>query len=125
MGLVIPAENIEATIKNGAKRRNQGKNIERYFNVVDMQATLDIGEKYTKDSLREDMRFRDVRPMNVMIRTRPRFNMWKLTFTAMYDESQLDLPTISQSIESAGAYVGLCDSRPTYGRFTAIIKELD
>jgi hypothetical protein len=129
MGLVIPAENIEATIKNGAKLRKHGKNIERYFNVVDMQATLDIGEKYTKDSLREDMRFRDVRPMNVMrakvLRTRPRFNMWKLTFTAMYDESQLDLPTISQAIESAGAYVGLCDSRPKYGKFTAIIKELD
>ena len=53
-----------------------------------------------------------------VLRTRPRFNMWKLTFTAMYDESQLDLPTISQSIESAGAYVGLCDSRPKYGKFT-------
>lgn len=129
MGLIIPAENIEATIKNGAKLYKNGKDIERYFNVLDMQVELDIGEEYTKDSLKNDYRFRDVRPMNVMkskvLRTRPRFNMWQLTFTAMYDEDKLDLVTIVKAVESAGQYIGLCDSRPKYGKFVAIIDELD
>lgn len=129
IGLYIPAENIEATVRNGAKANKKGKDIEKFFNVQDMYVTLDIGEKYTKESLKNDYQFRDVRQMNVMrakiTRTRPRFDMWKITFIAAYDEKFMDLETLVQAIEYAGNFVGLCDSRPKYGKFVATIKELD
>lgn len=129
IGLYIPAENIEATIRDGAKARRKGKDIVRCFNVQEMRVPLDIGENLTLDQLREDYRFRDVRQMKVMrarvTRTRGRFNMWQITFTANYDENMIDLATITDATEFAGQYVGLCDSRPKYGKFVAMIEELD
>ena len=129
VGLYIPAENIEATIRNGAKVNRKGSDIEKYFDVQTMYAPLDIGEEYTKDSLKSDYQFRDVRQMNVMrakiTRTRPRFDMWKVTFIASYNEEYIDLDTIVKAVEYAGNFVGLCDSRPKYGKFVATIKELN
>ena len=128
IGLYIPAENIEATVREGAKARKKGKDITRAFNCLQMQVPLDIGENLTKDQLRSEFRFRDVRAMKVMrarvMRTRPRFNMWRLGFDAMYDENMLDLQSIVDAIEYAGAYVGLCDSRPKYGQFVATVEEI-
>lgn len=43
----------------------------------------------------------------------------------MYDEGKIDLDTIVNAIEYAGSYVGLCDSRPKYGKFVATIEEVD
>ena len=129
IGLYIPAENIEATVREGAKARKKGKDIVRAFNCLEMCVPVDIGEDYTKESLRGDYRFRDVRAMKVMrarvMRTRPRFNMWKLSFDAAYDENALDFQSIVDAIQYAGQYVGLCDSRPKYGKFDATITELD
>lgn len=129
VGLYIPAENIEATIREGAKARKKGKDIVRALNVMEMMVPLDIGENLTKEQLRDDYRFRDVRSMKVkmsrVMRTRPRFNMWRCDFTATYDESAIDLQTIVDAIEYAGKYVGLCDSRPKYGQFVATVTALD
>lgn len=129
VGLYIPAENIEATVREGAKQRKKGKDIERAFNCRDMTVPLDIGEKKTYEQLIRDYRFRDVRAMRVknnrIARTRPRFNMWRINFFAYYDENLLNLATIADAMEFAGKYVGLCDSRPKYGQFSATITELD
>lgn len=129
LGLHIPAENIEATVRDGAKANRKGKDVVRGFNVVDMLNPLDIGESLTLDEMRNDYRFRDVRQMKVqtarVTRTRPRFNMWTLYFTATYDESQIDLQTLANAMEYAGQYVGLCDSRPKYGKFAVTIEEVD
>lgn len=127
IGLYIPAENIEATVRDGAKNARKGKNVERGFAVKEMMVPLDIGEDLTLDQLRADYRFRDVRQMKVqtsrVTRTRPRFNMWSIQFSAAYDETQIDLQTLADAMEYAGQYVGLCDSRPKYGKFVATIEE--
>ena len=129
VGVYIPAENIEATIREGAKARRKGKDIVKGFVCEDMMIPLDIGENLTKDQLKADFRFRDVRAMKVkqarVIRTRPRFNMWNISFTASYDENIIDFGEVCDAIEYAGQYVGLCDSRPKYGKFTAKVVELD
>lgn len=129
VGIYIPAENIEATIREGAKARRKGKDIVKGFQCEDMMIPLDIGENLTKEEMKKDFRFRDVRAMRVMssrvMRTRPRFNMWNLTFTALYDEKIISFNEIVDAIEYAGQYVGLCDSRPKYGKFTARITELE
>lgn len=129
IGLYIPAENIEATIREGAKNAKKGKHVERGFNVLDMLVPLDIGEKLTKGQMVKESRFRDVRSMRVqqsrVMRTRGRFNMWKCDFTASYDEAVLNLADIVDALEYAGKCVGLCDSRPRYGKFVSKITELD
>jgi len=129
VGIYIPAENIEATIREGAKARRKGKDIVKGFQCEDMMIPMDIGENLTKEEMKKDFRFRDVRAMRVMssrvMRTRPRFNMWNLTFTALYDEKIISFNEITDAIEYAGQYVGLCDSRPKYGKFVSKVEELN
>lgn len=129
IGLYIPAENIERCVQNAGKNKRKGAAFERGFSCVDMQIPLDIGEKLTKDEMFKDFRFRDVRSMVVdrkrIMRTRARFNMWKCSFLAMYDESVLNFRDVVEALDYAGKYVGLCDSRPKYGKFAATITGVD
>lgn len=129
VGPVIPGECIEATIQNGAKAFRKGTDIQKYTLVEESEAILDYGENLTLDELRQDYKFRDTRTVVVqrarIMRTRPRFNKWQISFTLNYDPSKIDLETIVMALEQAGAYVGICDGRPKYGRFSVIIEELD
>lgn len=129
MGLYIPGENVEATIINGGKAFKKGTDIQKYCDVTELYIPFDYGENLTLDELVANYEYRDTRPMNVMrskiMRTRPRFDKWKITFTLRYDEDKIDLNTICNSLEYAGNYVGLCDSRPKYGKFSVNIEELD
>lgn len=129
LGLYIPAENVEATIVNGAKVNKKGTDIEKYCDVTDLYIPFDYGENLTKDELIHNFEYRDTRIMTVMRsrinRTRPRFDQWKIVFNLRYDENQIDLDVIVNAMEYAGSYVGLCDSRPKYGKFVAIVEEID
>lgn len=129
LGLYIPAENIEATLINGGKAFRKGTDFQKYVSVTDLYIPLDYGENLTKEQLIADYNYRDTRPMTVqrakVMRTRPRFDTWKITFNMIYDETKLDLDQIVQALEYAGNYVGLCDSRPKYGKFVATLEELD
>lgn len=129
IGLYIPAENVEATIVNGAKANKKGKDIQKYCNVLDLYIPLDYGENLTKEELVANYRYRDTRIMTVMrsriTRTRPRFDQWKIRFRMQYDDTMMDIDTIVNALEYAGAYVGLCDSRPKYGKFVVTVETLD
>lgn len=129
LGLYIPAENVEATLTNGAKSNKKGTDIKKYCDVTDLYIPLDYGENLTKEELIANYEYRDTRVMTVMrakiMRTRPRFDQWKITFNLRYDESKIDLDTIINAMEYAGKYVGLCDSRPKYGKFIVLADELD
>ena len=129
VGVYIPAENIEATIREGGKASKAGKLIVKGFVCETLKPKLEIGENLTKEQMLNDNRFRDVRMMKVqqarVMRTRPRFNTWNLTFIASYDEKIMDFETLVNAISYSGSYIGLCDSRPKYGKFTARITELD
>lgn len=128
-GLYIPGENVEATLVNGAKANKKGKDIEKYVDVCDLYIPFDYGEKLSKEELIQNYEYRDTRVMTVqrskILRTRPRFDQWKIVFSLIYNEEKIDLETIVNAMEYAGQYVGLCDSRPKYGKFTTIIEELD
>ena len=129
IGLYIPGENVEATIQNGAKANKKGKDIQKYVDVKDLYIPFNYGENLTLDELVSKYEYRDTRQMNEqrskVIRTRPRFDQWNITFTLVYNEDKIDLDTIVNAIEYAGQYVGLCDSRPKYGKFVAIVEEVD
>lgn len=129
LGLYIPAENVEATIINGAKANKKGKDVQKYVDVVDLYIPLDYGENLSKEQLIQNYEYRDTRIMTVMrskiLRTRPRFDQWKIEFELRYNEEKIDIETIINAIEYAGMYVGLCDSRPKYGKFVATVEEVD
>lgn len=129
LGLYIPAENVEATLINGAKANKKGKDIEKYCNVTDLYIPFNYGENLTKEQLIANYEYRDTRVMTVMrskiLRTRPRFDQWQIVFNMQYDDNKIDIDTIVNAMEYAGAYVGLCDSRPKYGKFVATIEEID
>jgi len=129
IGLYIPGENIEATLRNGAKAFKKGKDFEKYVNVTDLYIPLNYGANLTKEQLINDYRFRDTRIMVVqrarVVRTRPRFNQWQIVFNLSYDEGKIDFDTIVNCMEYSGSYVGVCDSRPKYGKFCAVIEEID
>ena len=129
IGLYIPSENVEATLRNGAKAFKKGKDFEKYIKVTDLIIPLDYGERLTKEQLIKDFRYRDTRVMTVqkarVVRTRPRFNQWQIIFNLSYDETKIDLDTIVNCMEYSGNFIGLCDSRPKYGLFVPIIEELD
>lgn len=127
--MYIPAENVEATIINGAKANKKGKDVQKYVDVVDLYIPLDYGENLSKEQLIQNYEYRDTRIMTVMrskiLRTRPRFDQWKIEFELRYNEEKIDIETIINAIEYAGMYVGLCDSRPKYGKFVATVEEVD
>lgn len=128
IGLVVPNECIAATFLEGAKMNKNGSAFQKYVQVVESNAPLDIGETQVYDKMKSDPRFRDVRSVCVMrarvIRTRPRFNTWRTSFTLLYDETKIDTDVIAMAIENAGNYVGLCEMRKMgYGRFAASIAE--
>lgn len=129
LGLYIPAENVEATIINGAKANKKGKDIQKYVDVTDLYIPFEYGENLTKEELIQNYEYRDTRIMTVMrakiLRTRPRFDQWVIEFNLRYNEEKIDIETIINAMEYAGLYVGLCDSRPKYGKFSVIIEELD
>lgn len=129
VGLYIPAENVEATLVNGAKANKKGKDIEKYCSVPDLYIPFSYGENLTKEQLISNYEYRDTRVMTVMrsriMRTRPRFDQWQIVFSLMYDEDNIDIDTIVNAMEYAGQYVGLCDSRPKYGKFVVMIEEME
>ena len=128
LGLYIPAENVEATLVNGGKSIKKGTDVQKYINVTDLYIPFNYGENLTKEELIHNYEYRDTRPMSVMkakvMRTRPRFDKWEISFNMMYNDEKMDLDTIVNIMEYAGNYVGLCDSRPKYGKFVATIEEV-
>lgn len=128
-GLHVPVECLQKTLENGAKLFKAGKDIQRYVQFTGAVAPLDIGVPFDIEKMKHDMKYYDVRAVAVMrarvIRTRPRFDVWRCEFDILYDETHIDIDTIARALESAGAYVGLCEARTLgYGRFCTVINEV-
>ncbi len=62
-----------------------------------------------------------------IIRWRPRFNKWKLSFIIdILDDENIATPTLKEILERAGATKGIGDYRPRFGRFyVSEFKEVD
>lgn len=128
-GLHIPVECLQKTLENGAKLFKAGKDIQRYVQFAGAVAPLDIGVPFDLEKMRHDMKYFDVRTVAVqrsrVIRTRPRFDVWRCEFDVLFDETHIDVDTIAKALENGGQYVGLCEGRQLgYGRFAAVINEV-
>lgn len=128
-GLHIPVECLAKTLEGGAKMFKAGKDIQRYCQFVGAVASFDIGVPFDLETMRHDMKYYDVRAVAVMrsrvIRTRPRFDVWRCEFDMLFDEEHIDVDIIARAFENAGQYIGLCEARTLgYGRFSTVLCEV-
>lgn len=63
----------------------------------------------------------DRRPVVIMkariVRSRPLFKKWALSFSIEYDEEVLNVSKLKELLEFAGTRIGIGDYRPLFGRF--------
>lgn len=72
----------------------------------------------------------DIRPVVIMrsriMRARPLFKEWQLTFQIeMIDEQTWDAGTVRSVLEYSGRYMGLLDFRPLFGTFEVVSMKKD
>lgn len=134
--VVIPSRCIKACLKEAAKIRKLGKVIEKSIQIGEIDqvdCVLSYEGSQIKVSLIDssvpnpnfDQFYKDHRYDAVvgikdssLLRVRPIFRNWHVVFNIYYFESFIDLRTLQTVIEDAGRFIGLCDGRPDYGKFT-------
>ena len=123
--VIVPSTCLEAMIRDAAKKNKLGKVVKCALAVVGEEPLLIYDGPEEREQLwAAGDEFVDRQPvkvgMSTVIRTRPKFSKWELKFTVAYDPAMLDRRQIEEFLEHAGAYVGLCDYRPRYGRFVVV-----
>lgn len=122
----VPAVCVEKTLVVAARKLKKGKDIEEGVRVGPRNITLDYPGAKNPEDLIKDYRYRDVRPVNVgrakVLRCRPRFDDWLITFNVEYDPSIIDRDSFIEIAQIAGQRIGLLDFRPKYGRFAVIVN---
>lgn len=116
----LPSDVIEAAIINGAKKHKLGNQFKSGI-LIDKDFPLEYEGPTTPEEIWADGNFTDMRPVriqkNAVMRCRPIFNSWSLTFTVNYLPNVLNKDQIQEAVESAGLQIGVGDYRPKYGRF--------
>ena len=122
-GYYIKAECIEAAMLAAAKDKKLGKTFNSAVSVPNDPALHFEHESLSPEELFLIDDYRDFRTVKIqrskILRCRPIFSEWNCEIEVWYEESRLDEREIKDIMDFAGRYVGICDYRPKYGRFTA------
>lgn len=124
LGPVIPGDNIEACIKEGAQKSRLGKDVVAAVWTTSSVWKLEYDGPRTKAALYKSAaifvnRKGVVVGQSRIMRCRPMFPTgWTLQFTLEYDPTVINGKSIVKAMCDAGALVGLGDWRPKFGRFT-------
>lgn len=120
IGPYIPAFNIEASIKEGAKISRLGKHIERGVEILEEKSKLEYQGPRTLNEL-WNAGFYDARTVKVstsrIMRYRPMFRTWATEFTVVFDNEVINRNQVIKCVKDAGEYAGIGDYRPKFGRF--------
>jgi hypothetical protein len=127
VGPYLPGDNIFKALIEAARKSKDGKRVEQgLFITTDINPLIYQGPR-TIDSLWEDENYvfrRTVKQqMSRITRTRPIFRDWYTEVEGAYDPTVLNLSDVESFADTAGAYIGVGDWRPRYGRFTTAVKE--
>lgn len=129
VGPFIPGINIEALIKESAKKWRKGKDIERGVMVLEETVPLEYNGPRALAKLQEDHRFRDARSARMpstgsrVMRVRPRFEQWGLSFAVDFEPKLIERRDLIDIMHRAGEEIGLGDWRPRYGVF--VVTKID
>jgi hypothetical protein len=129
LGPVIPADNLQAMLTEGARKRKLGKQVEALVQVTEPDDgssgyRLEYAGPRDPEKMWEDDRFRFTKACKVgtsaVMRTRPRFPDWKVSFNLETIEGGPTKDQLEEALEDAGLLVGLGDWTPRYGRFELV-----
>jgi hypothetical protein len=127
---VIPAINVIRCLQAGASMKSKdGENVKRgihslaEFAVIDYEGPTDPVEMYKDDNGKFQLRKSVGIQRNRTMRTRPIFPEWQLSLLVEVDLNIFNLERVAAAWDYAGRYVGLCEMRPIYGRFTGTVEQ--
>jgi hypothetical protein len=118
----VPVDWILAVLLAGAKKSKQGPLAKAgIFSGATAFFPLDYPGPKTIEEMWADGRFCDYRGVTVgqakVMRARPVFPGWTLTFSVDYDPDTIDGDVIENALNKAGTLLGMGDYRPRFGRF--------
>lgn len=126
----IPEECIEAMIRDGAKKTRKGKDVQSGILCQNKEGggcfPLVYEGPKTVDELWGDghTEYVSMVPVKVgqarIMRCRPIFRSWELTFSLDYLPSVVNKSNIEEWLVTAGQICGIGDRRPRYGRFEVL-----
>lgn len=117
---VMPGENLEAAMVQGAKKQRLGDAAKAGL-LCDGLWPIKFKGPQDIEVLRNDPNFRDIRKVkiqkNSVMRCRPIFVSWSLDFTLHFLPDLLNKSQVSEILATVGRIVGIGDFKPKYGRF--------
>jgi len=121
-GPYVPSEWIESVLRDGGKVNRQGKNFSAALFTEEDRYYLDLSpQKWVDGKTWYGNGGSDYRPVVVagkkVMRCRPIFKNWALTFAVAYNDTVLSKDTVFEAAMNAGLLKGLGDYRPKFGRF--------
>lgn len=123
-GIHVPGYNVLACIVGGGKVHKLGTAIKRSALVVEDAIKVEFDGPKAPAKLFENPKFVDMRSVKIgtskVMRCRPVFPQWALTFSVAYDENSIQRSELDRCVETAGQMVGLGDYRPRFGRFEVV-----
>jgi hypothetical protein len=119
----IPGENLERMLRDAAAKDRRGKDTLAGL-FVDGNVPIEYEGPKKPEKLWKDSRFVFRASAAVMgkrvIRTRPIFRAWALSFTVTYDDEVFNAEDIVKFMNTAGRLIGVGAWRPKYGRFEVL-----
>jgi hypothetical protein len=121
--VVVPADNLLATIVEGAKLSKLGQLVKQSAMFTDRDAyPLKYEGPQELEALYADGRFVDARMgclqgRSKILVVRPVFPAWSVDFDLTWDEELLDAPQVETVLADAGRRRGIGTWRPRFGRF--------
>lgn len=137
-GPYVPEQWLEACLRGAAKQTKRGKAVQSALIVTEPARLEYKGPRGREDLWRAGSWSEDgavpIEQTFVLratvgvsgarvIRSRPMFSNWGITFTVNYDENVLDATEIDSFVEIGGRLIGIGDWRPKFGRF--VITAID
>jgi len=118
-GCFVPSTWIEATLRESAKDfKLKGKGKKTYKDVILSAVWVEPVEILMgKDTYDEIDSRAAVIQRNRIVKSRPRFNKWELSFVIKFNENHISSGTVKQILVNAGETRGIGDYRPKFGRF--------
>lgn len=120
--IAIPADNVLATVIEGARKRKEGKNAAAGIFETAPFFKLEHDGSSDPSKLRGNKRFCDYRSVRVgmkrVMRARPIFRSWSVEIGLQINPEIINTRAVCEALEIAGERIGLGDYRPRYGRFT-------
>lgn len=119
-GCYVPSTWVSAMLKKaGAHFKKQGGST--YRDIMDASVFIEPSE-IPLDKKTYDEKF--IVPVVIrrqrIVKARPKFNSWRITFVIHFDEELISKDVLRQILEEGGETIGLGDWRPKYGRFKVV-----